>query len=178
MRAVELDPFSPSAYTELGQVLSFAGRTEEAQELYEKALQLDPDFYWAQWLLAEFYIAKGEYQIAGPYMERIRRNFDITPPSVVGLLGHLYAIAGRHDDARAILSKLLDRRETQFIPASALAYIYLGLEDYESTLAWLEVAYEERNYQLTWLNQDYLFNGLRDDPRFQEILARMNFPEP
>lgn len=178
MRAVDLDPFSAATYTELGLALLMAGRREEAYELYKKALQIDPDFYWAQWLMAESHIYQGEYQEAAPYMENIRRVLEDVPPSMAGLLGHLYAIAGRQDDAHTILSNLLARRETEFIPASNLAYVYAGLKDYDEALAWLEVAYEERNPQLTWLNEDYLWNGLREDPRFQDILAHMNFPEP
>ncbi|MBT8094136.1 MAG: tetratricopeptide repeat protein, partial [Gammaproteobacteria bacterium] len=178
MRAVDLDPFSAATYTELGLALLMAGRREDAYEHYEKALQLDPDSYWAQWLMAESHTHRGEYQKAAPYMENIRRALEYIPPSMAGLLGHLYAIAGRQDDARTILSNLLARREIEFIPASNIAYVYAGLKDYDAALAWLEVAYKERNPQLTWLNQDYLWNGLREDPRFQDILAHMNFPEP
>jgi len=178
MRAIELDPFSPTASTELGQTFFFAGRREDARKQYEKALQLEPDLFWTHWLLAEFHISNGEYHKANPYLEWLQHNLEATPPSTLGLLGNLYAIAGRPDDANAILANLLGRRGTEFVPASALAYIYAGLKDYESALTWLKLAYEERNYQLTWLNEDPAFDGLRDDSRFQELLARMDFPEP
>ena len=176
-RAVELDPYSPTAYTELGQALLFAGRKEDAHEQYKKAFQIDPDLPWTQWLLAEIHITNGEYQQAIPYMDKLQKNLEATPTSILGMLGYLYAIIGRHDDAEVILLNLQARRETEYIPASAIAYIYAGQKDFDNALAWLEVAFEERNYQLTWLNQDYFWDDIRDDSRFQDILARMDFPK-
>lgn len=178
MRVIELDSFSPTAHTGLGQALLYAGRREDAHKQYEKALRLEPDLFWTHFLLAEFHIGNGEYHKATPYLEKLEQKLEATPPSILGLFGYLYTIAGRPEDANAILANLLDRRETEFVPASALAYIYAGLKDYESALTWLKLAYEERNYQLTWLNEDYFWDNLRDDPRFQDILARMDFPDP
>ncbi len=47
----------------------------------------------------------------------------------------------------------------------------------EQALDWLEKAYEERNWYLVFINVDPTFDPLRDNPRFQSFLPRMNFPE-
>ena len=177
IRAIEIDPLSPAIHNELAQSLFFAGRENDAIERYQKSLQLDPDFYWTQWSLAEIYIRVKEPDKALSLLAKLRLKVETMPPSIIGLVGGSYGRVGRQDDARSILSYLLGRRESEYIPASAIAYLYAGLKDDEEALAWLQKAYEERNIQLTWLNVDYLWDDLRGDPRFQDIIARMNFPD-
>jgi len=176
-KAVRLDPLSPAVYNELALSLLLAGMRDDALEQYEKSQQLDPDLYWTQWSLAEFHISASEHGKAMPYMAKLRDKLDSLPPSIIGLVGGLYGRAGLHDDAKDILSYLLTRRENEYIPASTVAYLYVGLKDEEASLAWLQKAFNERSIQLTWLNEDYWWDGLRDDPKFIDILARMNFPD-
>lgn len=96
---------------------------------------------------------------------------------MIGLVGGIYARAGRTDDALENLSHLLQRTETEYIQGSALAYLYAGLGDYDAALDWLEVAYEQRDITLIGLKVDPLLDGLRSDARYQDLLARMNFPD-
>lgn len=96
---------------------------------------------------------------------------------MIGLVGGMYARAGRTADALEILSHLLQRTETEYIQGSALAYLYAGLGDNDAALDWLEVAYEQRDITLIVLKVEPLFDGLRSDARYQDLLARMNFPD-
>ena len=59
----------------------------------------------------------------------------------------------------------------------SFARLYLGLGDNEKAFLWLERAYDERAAFLRFLAVDPSFDTLRSDPRFQELLRRMNFPE-
>ena len=72
----------------------------------------------------------------------------------------------------------MKRKEREFVPASALAQIYVGLGEDDEALRWLELAFEERNVSLVWLKEIWVYDPLRSDPRFQSILDRMDFPEP
>jgi len=58
----------------------------------------------------------------------------------------------------------------------ALANIYIGLGEHEEALRWLEAAFEERDIFLVWLKEFWIYDSLRSDPRFQDILDRMDFP--
>jgi hypothetical protein len=57
-----------------------------------------------------------------------------------------------------------------------VARVYAGLGDKEKAFVWLEKAYAERASQLSWVKVDPTFDPLRSDPRFQDLLRRMNFP--
>ena len=98
-------------------------------------------------------------------------------PSYMGGLGHFYGMAGRRTEALNILNELKKRAEKEYVPASALADIYLGLGKTEQTLQLLEQAYADHDIRLVWLKVDWKYDPLRSDPRFQSLLRRMNLPE-
>jgi TolB-like protein len=176
-RTLELDPLSPNAYDELAFALFFAGRTDEAMELVRQSLEIDPDFPLSQFLPIDIYARQGDFEKALAHTEILSRVQPTLSPNTVGAIGRLYGLAGRQEDARALLSELMERRTQEFIPATAIAYIYLGLGDDDEALHWLELAYEGHDVSLVWLKELWIYDHLRFDPRFQAILDRMNFPE-
>ena len=175
--AVELDPFSPSAHNELGMALWFAGQDAAALGKYQDALQLDPEFFQTQWILSDYHIRAGDYDKALPFLEELKQDYENLTPVMIGLVGADHAMAGRRDDALEMLSYLLKRAETEYVPGSALAYLYAGLEDNNEAVAWLEVAYEQHDQSMIFLKVDPSFAKLHSDARFQDILSRMNFPD-
>jgi tetratricopeptide (TPR) repeat protein len=176
-QTIELDPLSPSAYNELGWALIHAGRDLEGLKQYKKGLELDPRFGQSHWALADYYARKGMSDEAVRSI-RQRETFmgETRPPSGLGLLAFLYARAGRREDALRMLSELERRAKTGYVPATALANTYLGLGAKEKALSFLERAYEDRDISLVWLKVNWIYNPLRTDPRFQDLLRRMNFP--
>ena len=97
-------------------------------------------------------------------------------PILEGELGRTYGLAGRRDEARAVLEQLKQRRATRYLPAIVIAWVYTGLGENDYALAWLTKAVEERDAMCVYLRTDG-HNPLRADPRFQALLRRMNFPE-
>ena len=176
-RTVEIDPLSPAVYNELGWALEYAGRDEEALEQYRKGLELDPDFPQSHWVLASFDLKKGRMEKAVAECEKTIRALARRPPSLLGLDGYLCGMAGRRAEALRILNQLKKRAEKEYVPASALADIYLGLGKTEQTLQLLEQAYADHDVLLVWLKVHGVYDPLRSDPRFQSLLRRMNFPE-
>ncbi len=175
-QALLLDPLSPVAYNELGWALWYMGRDEEALALYREGLEIDPEFPQSLALLSYFYATRGEFDKALAYLEQLVRVEQTLSPAYMGGIGRAFGLAGRQTEARALLLQLMDRRAEAFVPASALADIYIGLGEYDEALRWLEVAYEERDISLVWLNVYWGYDPLRSDPRFQAILDRMDFP--
>jgi len=177
-RTLEIDPLSPAAYNELAFALWRAGHGDEALQLCLEGLEIVPDFPQSYFLLSELYLDMGDFDNALKYTEFLDGlQLDFAPMNVA-ITGREYALAGRETEARALLSQLLERRAREFVPATAMAYIYLGLAEHDEALQWLEVAYLEHDVSLIWLKEAWIYDPLRSDPRFQTILDRMDFPQP
>jgi Tfp pilus assembly protein PilF len=93
-------------------------------------------------------------------------------------LGYTYALAGRRDDAKKTLAKFMGEKPK---PTGAwagwfLAEIYIALGEKDEAFRWLEAAYRERHPFLPWLRDNPLYAPLRSDPRFQDLVRRMNLP--
>jgi tetratricopeptide (TPR) repeat protein len=171
-----IDPLSPAAHNEMAFPLSQLGRDDEAMELVREGLEIDPGFHQTPFMLSMFEERRGNFDEALAHLADLDRFRQDLPPATLGSLGRLYALAGQEDEARALLSQLMERREREFVPAIAIVYINLGLGEHDETLKWLEAAYEERDVSLIWLKEMWFYDSLRPDPRFQSILERMDFP--
>jgi len=102
--SVELDALSLEAHNFLGQSLIFARRHDEAIDLIGKALDLDPNYFFARLSLGQAYLAKGDTLQAIAQLEQARKVQEVS--DVVGALGYAYAAAGRKAEAKHLLTPL------------------------------------------------------------------------
>ncbi len=87
-------------------------------------------------------------------------------------------MAGKTEEARRRLDALAERAEREYVSAWYPAVTYAALRDDERAFEWLERAYEERAFFLgVFLKVEPVFSRLHSDPRFQDLLRRMNYPE-
>ena len=85
-------------------------------------------------------------------------------------LAYAYAVSGMRDEASKILNDLKNR-SAQVSNAPEIAMVYVGLDEKDEAMAWLEKAYAERFSP--WVLMRPCFNPLRSDPRFQNLLHRV-----
>ena len=78
------------------------------------------------------------------------------------------------DEARAILAQLVARAADRYVPPYHLAYIYVGLGEFDTALDLLEQAFEERSGAISGIKGSFLFVPLRTHPRFIALLKKMN----
>ncbi len=76
-----------------------------------------------------------------------------------------------------MLDGLLKKSTERFVPPSHIALIYNGLGETDKTYEWLERAFEQRDPKMAFLKVEPKWNNLRNEPRFVEVMSRMNFPE-
>jgi hypothetical protein len=88
---------------------------------------------------------------------------------------HTLAIAGRREEALALLPELEERARTGRMNPYAIATVYAGLADADRAFEWLDRAWEERDGGLVWIHVHPRMDGLRMDPRFSRLLERMRF---
>jgi tetratricopeptide (TPR) repeat protein len=170
-RARELDP-SPGAAVELGWILFNARRYDEAIREYRSALAIEQDNANTLWRLGFALSFKHQSQEAISALDRAVSVSDRAPGNL-GVLAAVYGQAGRRADALRVLAELKKRQKTSYVPAGAFVLAYSGLADSEQTLISLEQAYKEQSYILQYLKVHPVFDFLRDDPRFKDLVRRI-----
>ena len=176
-RAQELDPVSLIINFELGIVLYYAREYDQAIEQFRKTLELNPNFRQAQTSLAAAYGQKGMYEqaVAGLQKSLTLPGGTEWPPTRAGL-GYAYGVSGRKDEARKVLNEMKQLARQKYVSAYDVALIYVGLDEKDLAFTWLEKAYEERSFVLSNIKAEPRMDGLRSDPRFQNLLRRIGIP--
>lgn len=95
----------------------------------------------------------------------------------LGELGHAYARLGRKSEAEQVLKKFTRRSEHGYVPGYNVAMVYAGLGRKEQALTFLEKAYADRCSTLMFIKVDPEFDSLHSEPRFADLVRRMNFPK-
>lgn len=175
-RAMELDPLNPTLLACVSWHDIATGNYDEAEKHSSQALSLGAPDQIARLSLGWSYGQRGRFNEAIPEFQKAVVGWKgaFFPTAV---LGHAYAAAGQESAAREILDKLLARSKTEYVSAYEIAAIYAGLGDRDRAFDWLQKAYEERSSFLVYCRIDPRMRSLRSDPRFQDLLRRMNFPQ-
>jgi TolB-like protein/DNA-binding winged helix-turn-helix (wHTH) protein/Flp pilus assembly protein TadD len=175
-RALELDPFSPIYNTVLGLTYFYARRYDQAQEQFQKAVKLNPDFFVTHYHLAWLYSQIGQYEKAigeltkGRLLSGDDRTVKAAAADDVALRKALAA-----EGPRGFWQQLLRSNEKLVgnIGEFDMPQIYARLGDKQNALEGLNRNYEERRALGTLLNVDPAFDSLRSDARFGELVRRM-----
>jgi serine/threonine-protein kinase len=166
--AVDLDPLSPYAHTELARTLLLAGRYDQAIEQSRQAIALDPQRNRPYFLMARALSLQGKHSEAlAVFEDRLRRD---APPRGPEWLACAYARAGRHDEARAVLQKELAAGS----PPRLMAGTYACVGDKERALQSLEETLADHHAGLAELLQAPELAALRADERFAKVRAAAN----
>jgi serine/threonine protein kinase/tetratricopeptide (TPR) repeat protein len=172
-RAQELDPLSLIINTLVGYVFYESRRPDQAIEQLRQTLAMDPSFAFAHSVLGRTYTEKRMYPQAIAEFRTALKFAEENPQSIAGL-GRAYAELGSQAEAQKILNELLARSKRDYFPAWAIATVYIGLGDKDRALQWLGKAVEERGEYVVWLKTDPVYDPLRSDPRFRDLLRRLN----
>jgi tetratricopeptide (TPR) repeat protein len=174
-RAVELDPLTLERRHHIARVYFLARQFDQALRVEREALEFDPNLT-NHFMFGWIYREKGMYEEAiAEFREALKKNPG-GAAYIVAHLGNAYARAGRVREARECLRQLKQRSDVEAVGTYGIAIIHAGLGEKDPAFEWLEKAYEERDQGLSFLRVDATLDPLRSDPRFQDLLRRMNFP--
>jgi TolB-like protein/Tfp pilus assembly protein PilF len=169
--ARELDPFSLVINTNVGWVLTLAGRTQESIALLTRTLELDSTYIQARSRLVDALTMAGMYAAALEQAERVV-TLSHRSPHALKNLAVVRTRLGRTDEVRPILAELLAREHKEYVPPATLAWLFILLGDNEAAIPWMSRAFEERSNAMAYIDVDPAWDGLRQDPRFQAMVAR------
>jgi tetratricopeptide (TPR) repeat protein len=175
---VELDPVewygtAGTHYLYAGQYEKIAGRCEKAVRYLNAAVELHPD--------ASFYL--GNLGLAYVTIGRVEEGLTMVKrasgmaggPRSYGDLAWAYVKAERPEDAKNLLT-VLDAEERK--RTTVIAGVYAVLGEKERAIDWLERAYDERSGYLAAIECDFVYENLRDEPRYQALLEKLGIKKP
>ncbi|MEP6911296.1 MAG: protein kinase [bacterium] len=179
--AHQLDPLSPIISSNLGQYAYYEHRYDDAIENYNKTLEMVPDFWVTHHYRGLAYTMKGMYEqaiaefrgsIQSPGEGSLKEGSVENDPEVAASLAFAYGKAGKRKEAEAILERFKTLSGQRYVSPTYFAIAYAGLNDPNQAIAYLNKAYESRHPGLVLIRIDPLFDGLRTDARFKQIVQR------
>ncbi len=201
-RAISLEPAYATAHQWYAEILAVQRQTEKALDQMELAAQADPLSAIVSHVIGWIHWGVGDLEEAIKYYQRAHEVAP-DMPNPVGNMSRVYALLGRYDDARVmalenaqLLGKypdvdlaVIDAMENPELKPRALemleksdygrgvfdaGYIYIVLDEHEKAIQSLEFAFEQGDPYAIHVNRMIVYDVLRDDPRFQAMLEKMN----
>lgn len=169
--AQALDPVDVSG-TDVAWVLFLAHRFDEAALEVRSALAVQPNSVETLWNLGFVLTANNQPQEAIPPLEKAV-SLSHRSPAVLAVLIRAYAHAGRRADALRLLAEMQQRARNGYVPTGAFVNAYLGLDDNEHALVWLDRAAAEQSNIVQFVKVHPYFDPLRGDPRFTALEHRV-----
>ena len=172
-RARQLDPLSLIMDADNGAIFYFSRQYDRSIEQFRAVLDMEPNFPRARMLVFP-YVEKGMYADALAELDKWQQ-IQQTPWSL-SIRAYVLGRSGQQVQARQKMSKL-EQITTQPIDPLAFALAYVGINDKKRALFWLERAYAEHSSSLTALKVDPIYDSLRNDPRFQDLLGGIHLAQ-
>lgn len=166
-RGLALDPISALSFRSLAFTYYFTRQYDQALAMNQKMRALNLGFADDNFLLGDVYAEKDAYQKS---IEEFLKSGD--SPHGLGHLGNAYARAGKIQEARATIARLVQQVHKDGVGRYEIALVYAGLGDKNDAFAWLDEAYKTNSEGLTNLKIDPCLDPLRSDPRFARLLQR------
>jgi eukaryotic-like serine/threonine-protein kinase len=170
-----LDPLSLIINVAVGWSLYFARRYDEAVEQLRRTVELDPNYPVTYWILGLVLRRMGSYTLAIAEGEKAVK-LSGGSPLMRAALAHTLGAAGRTEEAFQVLGELTNLSREKYVAPYFFAGIHVGSGENDRALDYLEKSYEEHSHWLIYLHMDPGMDGLRDSPRFQDLLRRVGLP--
>jgi serine/threonine protein kinase/tetratricopeptide (TPR) repeat protein len=179
--AHKLDPLSPIISSNTGLYSYYEHNYDDAIAKYKLTLQSDPGFWVARHYLALAYVQKGMHDeaikelrslIKAPPSGPVPEEAVVSDTEASASLGFAYAMAGKSAEARDILNKLQALSQRRYVSALYFAIVYAGLKDNDHAIQYLNRAYEDRHPGLVLIRIEPMFDSLRSDERFKQLVKR------
>lgn len=171
-RAMELDPLSATAGTTLGVRLWYAGRLAEAEQEFQKTLEVNPSFAVAHWGLAQCYLAKRRNDDG---LDELTKAVTFSDNSAYmrAHLAYAYARTGDRMRAEAIAKELESEGPSRYVAPYHLALIAAGLDDTSRAARWLDRAFRDRSGWMTFLPVEPEFEKVKQAPEVRRLLSEV-----
>jgi tetratricopeptide (TPR) repeat protein len=171
-RAAELDPLSPLILADSMWALTWQGKYQAAMDLANRALDLDPTFFYSHFAQGWIDITAGKINAAVPELQKA--DAIGSPSYVAGWLGYAYGATGDRAGAMAVIEELNRKSLHGYVSPLNLGKVYLGMGDSGRAMDYLEQAYSAHCQLLCWLKMERMWDPLRKEPRFIALMKKLH----
>jgi tetratricopeptide (TPR) repeat protein len=169
-----MDPLSSVLSAAFSMLLYLARRYDAAVDRLNEALDLDAGHFLLHLRLGLVYLQTGLPEAAIDEMQNAVSLSGRSTETLAGL-AQAYGAAGRRADMQAILAELDEQSAQRYVSPYNLARVHAASGDADLAFTWLERAWEERNPDLIELVSEPVFDPVRPDPRFADLLRRVGW---
>jgi TolB-like protein len=171
-RAQGVDPVSLLNHLTVGRCHYLAGRFEQALAQLRSCLEVDPGFYLAYPAIARTYLVMQQPHKA---LQEVERGLGLLGrvPLFLVYAGWAHAALGERDKALGILGEFRELAASRYVPPAYAAQVLGALGELDEAFRMYQLAYEQRSGWLVFLRGEPLWDFLRPDPRFRELLRKM-----
>ncbi|MCM3869659.1 MAG: winged helix-turn-helix domain-containing protein [Pyrinomonadaceae bacterium] len=171
-RALDIDPLSLGENHNVGLAFYRARQYDETIKCARKTIEMDPNFMPAHILLGLAFLEQDRSEQAIAEFQT-GRELSGNSTHLRAMLAYSYARAGHEREARKILDELIRFSADHYVSAFDLAGVHIGLGENDKAFIWLERSYQDRMWMLGYLKVEPLFDPLRSDPRFADLVQRV-----
>jgi TolB-like protein/predicted Ser/Thr protein kinase len=170
LQAETLDPVSPIISYAATAAYVANNRIDDAIAEGQRTLQLDPNYFYLDSVLAAAYREQRNFTQAITLYTQAEEATNL-PSSGLAIT---YTRTGQQAEARNILARLVQAREKRYVSAPLIAAVSTALGDKEEAFRWLQRGYEEHSGVLQWVAFLPEFRALHSDARFPQLLKQIN----
>jgi TolB-like protein/Tfp pilus assembly protein PilF len=171
-RAHELDPLDFDLWGHYARVHYYARDFDRAIEEYQQILELYPENTYIRGQMALALVHNGNHKEAIEECQKLESS-----KSRQYQIAYVYGVTGEKEKAMEILDYYLEKSKNEFVHYASIFFIYSALNNKDAAFEWLERTYDEQEAYIGLLQVEPMFDNLRSDPRFQDLIDRMNFPD-
>lgn len=173
--AQALDPISSIIGRDLARIYYYKQDWEAALEQCDRAIELNPHFYPAYWILGLVQEQRGEFDESAAAFQRA---IQLSPrsPLVHAALGRTLALSGKTSEALRILEELKDLARKRYVSPFELASLHFALGQADEGFEWLAKAFQDRCFEVISLRVDPRWESLRGNPRFHKLFDQLGLP--
>ncbi|HEV1995066.1 MAG TPA: tetratricopeptide repeat protein, partial [Candidatus Acidoferrum sp.] len=171
-RARALDPVSMPALLMVGRALFYGRQYDRAVQEFTQSIEVSAGFWPMHLFLGKVY---GEQRLYEKALAELRKAQGPTPHATASM-GYVLGKSGKKVEAKQILGELMLRANQTYVSPTHIANNYVGLGEKDQAFAWLEKGFEARDSHMEFLGVDPMYDSLRSDPRFVDLLGRLHLP--
>jgi adenylate cyclase len=171
--AEELDPLSSALALSAAYRCVWAGKYEGALERIRRIREIDPTSPLGTEALMIYHFTRRDWDKALTYLNQMIEE-DPSDPYLDMDLAYICAVTGKREEALKIIEKLKGVPESARTKGNLIAFVYAGLDDLDECFKWLDYAVENREFFLGFFRVYPLLENVARDPRFSELLRKVN----